>query len=358
MTSNSAFLRIAAGLFFCVVLISCKKEAPQEEQPVLLHEVQLDLPKEFPQIQTDPDNPLTEEGIELGRRLFYDIRLSGNNRISCASCHRQELAFSDGLALSNKGISGRPLLRHAPVLFNLAWANQGLFWDGGAKNLESQAFGPLTAEDEMHQDLYELEAELKAIPDYVNRFKLVFKQEIRSTDVVKALSQFQRTLISANSRYDQYTSKEAMLSIPELNGMNLYREKCSACHKDALFTDQAFHNNGLDASFGDEKEGIYQGHFSVSFNPADLGKFKTPSLRNVLISAPYMHDGRFNKIEEVLEHYNSGIKATPTVDPILYQNHGAIGIPLTEKEKKELIAFLGTLTDESFITNKKHGNPF
>lgn len=358
MTSNSAFLRVAAGLFFCAVLISCKKEAPQEEKPVLLHEVQLNLPKEFPQIQTDPDNPLTEEGIDLGRRLFYDVRLSGNNRISCASCHRQELAFSDGLALSNKGFSGRPLLRHAPALFNLAWANQGLFWDGGAKNLESQAFGPLTAEDEMYQDLYELEAELKAVPDYVNRFKLVFKQEIRSTDVVKALSQFQRTLISANSRYDQYLRKETMLSIEELNGVNLYREKCSACHKGALFTDQAFHNNGLDATFGDEKEGIYQGHFRVSFNPADLGKFKTPSLRNVLLTAPYMHDGRFNTIAEVLEHYNSGIKASPTVDPILYQDHGAIGIPLTEMEKKELIAFLGTLTDESFITNKKQGNPF
>jgi len=358
MTGNFAFLRIAAGLFFCAVLISCKKEVPQEEKPATLHEVQLRLPKEFPNIQTDPDNPLTEEGIELGRRLFYDIRLSGNNRISCASCHRQELAFSDGLALSNKGFSGRPLTRHAPALFNLAWANQGLFWDGGAKNLESQAFGPLTAEDEMHQDLYELEAELKAIPDYVDRFKLVFKQEIQSTDVVKALSQFQRTLISANSRYDQYLRKEATLSIEELNGMNLYHEKCSACHKGPLFTDQAFHNNGLDASFSDEKEGIYQGHFRVSFNPADLGKFKTPSLRNVLISAPYMHDGRFNTITEVLEHYNSRMKAAPTVDPILYQDHGAIGIPLTGTQKKKLIAFLGTLTDESFINNKKHGNPF
>lgn len=358
MISNSAFLGIAGGLFFSVLLISCKKEAVQEEKPAGLHEVQLRLPMEFPQIQTDPDNPLTEEGIELGRRLFYDLRLSGNNRISCASCHRQELAFSDGLALSNKGFSGRPLLRHAPVLFNLAWAGQGLFWDGGAKNLESQAFGPLTSEDEMHQDLYELEAELKAVPDYVNRFKLVFKQEIRSADVVKALSQFQRTLISANSRYDQYLRKEAMLSLPELKGMNLYREKCSACHKGALFTDQAFHNNGLDATFGDEKEGIYQGHFRVSFDPADLGKFKTPSLRNVLLTAPYMHDGRFHTIEEVLEHYNSGIKASQTVDPILYQDHGAIGIPLTETEKKELIAFLGTLTDESFITNKKQGNPF
>lgn len=357
MSGNSPFFRLAVGFFFLAALISCKKEVLPEEQTTMLHELELALPPHFPPVQKDPDNPLTEEGVELGRMLFYDVRLSGNNRISCASCHHQELAFSDGIALSNKGASGIVLPRHAPALFNLAWVKQGLFWDGGAKNLESQAFGPLTSEDEMHQDLYELERELKAIPDYVSRFKQVFKQEIRSADVVKALSQFQRTLISVDSGYDQYIRKEVSLSSTELNGMNLVLEKCSACHTGPLFTDQGFHNNGLDLVFGEEKEGIYQGHFRVSFKPEDMGKFKTPSLRNVLLTAPYMHDGRLKTIEEVLEHYNSGLKTSATLDPGLYQNHGAAGIPLNETEKKEIIAFLATLNDESFVRNKKQGNP-
>lgn len=358
-----SFCRFFPGFkafFFSTILllVSCKKEAaPEVLNPDGLHEVELLRPANFPAVMKQPDNRLTAEGIELGRRLFYDVRLSGNNRISCASCHHQDLAFSDGLALSNQGISGKTLDRHAPVLFNLAWADQGLFWDGGAKNLESQAFGPLTSADEMFQDLYELEAELKAIPDYVNRFKQVFNSAIKSADVVKALAQFQRTLISGNSRYDQYIRQEnsTVLNAEELLGMNLLQEKCGSCHAGALFTDQSFHNNGLDDHFSEDKEGIYQGHFRVSFNPSDLGKFKTPSLRNVLFSAPYMHDGRFKTLEEVLDHYQFGIKMSPTTDVSLFQNQGKPGIPMSTTERKAIIAFLNTLTDHEFIKNKVQG---
>lgn len=338
-----------------LLLISCKKEVPAVLMEDDLHAVELLRPANFPPIVEQPDNQLTAEGIELGRKLFYDVRLSGNNRISCASCHHQDMAFSDGLALSTQGFSGKQLNRHAPVLFNLAWADQGLFWDGGAKNLESQAFGPLTSEEEMHQDLYELEAELKAIPDYVKQFKQVFKSEIRSADVVKALAQFQRTLISGNSAYDQYIRQEksTVLKEEERLGMNLVAEKCGNCHSGALFTDQSFHNNGLEDHFPDDKEGIYQGHFRVSFNPSDLGNFKTPSLRNILLSAPYMHDGRFKTLEEVLDHYQNDIKISLTTDVSLFQNQGKPGIPMWKTERKAIIAFLNTLTDQEFITNTK-----
>ncbi|WP_316752241.1 cytochrome-c peroxidase [Pedobacter gandavensis] len=355
LKKSAAFRMFSLLIWTGLVLLSCKKEMPAVLTKEVLHPVELLRPANFPVIIAQPDNPLTAEGIELGRRLFYDVRLSGNNRISCASCHHQDLAFSDGLALSTQGLSGKQLVRHAPVLFNLAWANQGLFWDGGAKNLESQAFGPLTSEDEMHQDLYELEAELKAVPDYVQQFKQVFKAEIRSADVVKALAQFQRTLISANSPYDQYIRQEksALLNEEELLGMNLVASKCGNCHNGGLFTDQSFHNNGLDDHFPEDKEGIYQGHFRVSFNPSDLGKFKTPSLRNVLLSAPYMHDGRFKTLEEVLDHYQYDIRISLTTDVSLFQNQGKPGIPMSKLERKAIIAFLNSLTDQELISNKK-----
>ena len=356
-----SFTGIKASFFSAILLllfVSCKKESdPELVNPDSLHDLELPRPANFPAVMKQPDNRLTAEGIELGRRLFYDVRLSGNNRISCASCHHQDLAFSDGLALSNQGTSGKTLDRHAPVLFNLAWADQGLFWDGGAKNLESQAFGPLTSADEMHQDLYELEAELKAVPDYVSRFKQVFNSAIKSADVVKALAQFQRTLISGNSRYDQYIRQEksTVLNAEELLGMNLVQDKCGSCHTGALFTDHNFHNNGLDDHFSEANEGIYQGHFRVSFNPSDLGKFKTPSLRNVVLSAPYMHDGRFKTLEEVLDHYQYGIKLSSTTDVSLFQDQGKPGIPMSITERKAILAFLNTLTDHEFIKNKLQG---
>ncbi|WP_243732363.1 cytochrome-c peroxidase [Pedobacter duraquae] len=338
---------------------SCKKDNSAEETDLGPHTVQLEVPGNFPAAQQDLDNPLTAEGIALGRMLFYEVRLSGNNRISCASCHRQELAFTDGVALSTLGASGKKLERHAPALFNLAWEKTGLFWDGGSKNLESQAFGPLTSADEMHQDLLVMETELKQIPMYVALFKKAFGADITAANVVKALAQFQRTMISGTSRYDKYKRAESggSLNAAELLGMELVNSKCKSCHSGELFTDDGYHNNGIDSTFSDDLDGIFQGRFRVSFDPADLGKFKTPSLRNVLLTAPYMHDGRFKTIDEVLDHYNSGIKASPTTDRLLYQNQGTVGIPLSATERGAIIAFLNTLTDDEFINNKKFNNP-
>ncbi len=346
------FITVAAGL---APAAACNKnEVPVPDTYTL------QVPAHFPAPPAFDDNPLSEVGVELGRLLFYDKRLSGNNKISCGTCHRQDLAFSDALALANTGISGQTLHRTAPALINLAWANNGLFWDGGSTNLESQAFGPLTSPDEMGQNLAELVAELNAVSDYVSRFRQVFKDEIKSAYIVRALAQFQRTFISGSARYDKYVNKVpgVQLSPTELQGLSLIQQKCQGCHAGALFTDDDYHNNGLDADFSDDShEGIYQGRSRITYNPTDLGKFKTPTLRNVMLTAPYMHDGRFATIEAVLDHYSNGVQVSPTTDPLVMQNGGTAGIPLTITEKLAIIAFLHALTDTEFTANKKLSNP-
>lgn len=341
-----------------LITSSCKKEEVIETDPIL-RSVRLKVPANFPKYVDDIDNPLTEQGIELGRLLFYDKRLSGNNQISCASCHQQDLAFSDAVALNNIGVSRKTLDRHSPALINLAWANTGLFWDGGVTNLESQAFAPLTSADEMHQNLSELEFELKQVPAYVKLFNLVFNSEVKSVHVVKALAQFQRSLVSGDSKYDQFIRKENNVSLTnlELAGLNLVTEKCKICHSGELFTDNRYHNNGIDDAYSDELEGIHQGRYRITQIPFDMGKFKTPTLRNIMLTAPYMHDGRFKTIDEVLEHYNIGLKNSASIDLLLFQNGKQLGIPISISEKVAIKAFLNTLTDQHFITNKKFSNP-
>ena len=343
--------------FLAVALSACKKEPVMSVRDQIPTAVALAIPAGFPEVKANADNPLTVHGIALGRLLFYDTRLSGNNKVSCASCHHQDLAFSDGIALTDLGVSGDQLERHSPALFNLAWAD-GFFWDGGAKNLESQAFGPITNVHELQQDLNQLEWELLQVPDYVERFNAVFKDGVKATNVAKALAQFQLTLVSANSKYDQYQGGTAILSSIELSGMNIVNARCKSCHRGELFTDNAYHNNGLDKSFDDRFEGIHQGRYRITHDLPDMGKFKTPSLRNVMLTAPYMHDGRFSDINEVLDHYTSGMKISPSTDPLLYQNHGQVGIPLTTVERQSIISFLATLTDHEFLTNKKYSNPY
>lgn len=337
---------------------SCKKEEvslPTEDQRVVIA-----LPAHFPAFKDDVYNPLTKAGVALGRMLFYDPRLSENNKISCASCHRQNLAFSDGIALNNIGMSGNTLHRNAPALINLAWTNNGLFWDGGSTNLESQAFAPLASADEMHQNLDELVNELSAIPAYVVQFKQAFGTSITSGNIVKAIAQFERTLISASSKYDQYRSNPSQLTLTdqELKGLNLINKHCRNCHAGELFTDNLYHNNGLNSDFSnDEHEGIFQGRSRVSLDPYDLGKFKTPTLRNVLLTAPYMHDGRLKTIDDVILHYSNGVKLSPSLDPSLRQSDLSTGLKLTSDEREAIKASLSTLTDPTFIENPAFRDP-
>lgn len=330
-----------------LVYVSCSnQEAEYVENP----QYALRVPSNFPGPPATPDNPLTAAGVALGEKLFFDPMLSGNNQVSCATCHIPELAFSDGIALSSKGISGKSLMRHVPALINLAWADNGLFWDGGSKNLESQAFAPLAHEDEMFQDLMLLEQELTKNTQYSQLFKEAFNQEISSNLVMQALAQYQRTLVFAESTYDQYVrgEDEVLLNALEQDGYTIYLNKCAQCHASDLFTDNAYHNNGLDASFDNtDHDELFLGRFRVNRNLEDLGAYKTPTLRNVMITAPYMHDGRFETLEEVLEFYNSGVQDSEFLDPIL-KSENQVGIALSAQDKKALLAFLNTLTDTQF----------
>lgn len=308
-----------------------------------------------------PSNPLTKTGVELGRRLFYDPILSANKQVSCASCHHQSKGFSDGVAITTAGVSGKPLERHSPTLINLAWTDKGLFWDGGSTNLESQAFGPLTHADEMGMYLPVLVERLRADATYVELFHKAFGELPSEHRTAMALSQFQRMLISADAPYDLYRRGEQLdaLSADQLRGLNLVRQKCGSCHAGELFTDNDFHNNGIDDDFSDgSHEGIYWGRYRITYNPLDLGAFKTPTLRNVMVSAPYMHDGRFKTIDEVLNHYRFDIKDTPVTASVLYQNNDRVGIPMTDKEVEDIKSFLNALTDETFLKNREFSSPF
>lgn len=346
-------------LTLLMILLSCGKGEPFVVNDSL-HPIELKVPSNFPEPFLDSSNPLTTEGIALGRLLFYDVRLSGNNSISCASCHRPELAFTDAVPQTNIGFTGIPLPRNASALINLAWANNGLQWDGIATNLQAQALMPLTDLHEMNEKLPDLEAELKRIPDYVTKFRKVFNDDIKAELIAKALAQFQKTLISGDSKYDQYVRKENNVNLTaiELQGLNLVKQKCSNCHASELFTDNEFHNNGLDATFTDQSlGGVFTGRYRATKNVNDLGKFKTPTLRNAILTEPYMHDGRFITLAQVLDHYANGVKLSASLDLSLVQPNGRTGISLTTDEKTAIIAFLTTLTDYKFASNKEFSNP-
>jgi len=302
---------------------------------------------DFPQPER---NLLSEEGVALGKTLFFDRNLSANQKVSCASCHHPDHSFSDGVAFSSIGISGKPLLRHSPVLFNLAW-HEGWFWDGGAKNLESLNFGPLTHPDEMGANLPDLLAYLNSHPSYPKKFEVVFGElPILNAHVSRALAQYTRSLISQESRYDAWKNGETQLNEAEIRGYQLYRNHCASCHTEGLFTDTEYHNNGLDETYPDpfHLEGLYQGRYRISLDEKDRGAYKTASLRNVMLTAPYMHDGRFSTIEEVLDHYEKGIKRNASIATQLQKD-----ILLTHQEKEDLVAFLHTLSDFNFISNPK-----
>ena len=340
--------------FSLLALFSCHKpDAAQTPEPFSIA-VPANLAASVPFPER---NPFTREGVLLGRKLFYDPILSGNNKISCATCHNQTKAFSDGAALATHGISGNALHRNAPALQNLVWMN-GWFWDGGAKDLESLNFGPIKHKDEMGQNLTELVTELQNHPEYPALFKAAFQSDtISSTTITRALAQFQRTLISANSRYDKYVRNEGgKLDSEELAGLSLFKQKCSSCHATDFFTDFGYHNNGLDDAYSTDFESVAWGRGRITEKPEDIGKYKTPTLRNIALTAPYMHDGRFQTLEEVLEHYRSGIKLSATLAPEL-NTKNVPGIAISDAEKTKIIKFLQALTDPEFTSNPDFSRP-
>ena len=304
------------------------------------------------------NNPQTVEGVSLGRKLFYDPILSGDGTLACASCHSPEFSFTDSSQFST-GITMQQGNRNSMAIINAAWNWNGkFFWDGRANSLENQALGPVVNPLEMNNTWPNAMASLQADENYPTLFKAAFGTTvIDSTLVTMALAQFERTLISANSRFDQFLLGQISLSSAELSGFSIYMDEnggdCFHCHGQAnqpLWTDNDFHNNGLDATFLDNGLG------NVTGNSADNGKFKTPSLRNLAYTAPYMHDGRFETLDEVIDHYSSGLVSSSTVDPLLkYIGQG--GVQLTPSEKSDLKAFLLSLSEPEFTTNPNFQDP-
>ncbi|MBT5698475.1 MAG: c-type cytochrome, partial [Flavobacteriales bacterium] len=302
-------------------------------------------PYGFPDMIIPEDNPMTFEGVELGRKLFNDPILSGDGTQSCISCHIQSANFSDTNQFST-GINGMHGNRNASTIINSGWNNSN-FWDGRAITLEEQAFSPVVDPIEMNDTWSNVENKLNSNSEYIQLFKQAYNIDyIDSTHVVMAIAQFERTLISNNSKFDKYSRGEEVFTKSELNGFAIFNSEkgdCFHCHGTSLFTDNLFHNNGLDV-----EPFLDLGLGKITENTNDNGKFKTPTLRNIEVSAPYMHDGRFATLEKVIEHYDSGGHFSSTVDPLMKKL--GVGLNLTNQEKSDLIAFLKTLTDYDYIT--------
>ncbi len=342
-----------------MVFLNCQSDDRAEYQATPF---QLEIPLQFQEKLPAPlipeDNPLTEEGVALGRQLFFDPILSADGSLACAGCHRPQQSFDDPRQFSI-GVDGEAGFRNAMPLINLAWNfNESFNWSGSASSLETQAFEPVTNPIEMHNTWPQAVASLQSHPEYPSLFEQAFgSSQIDSALVTKALAQFERTLISGNSKFDRYLNGEATLSESEANGLAVFldeeRGDCFHCHgnpNSPLWTDNIFHNNGLDETFDDRGRG------DVTGDPRDFGLFKTPTLRNLAYTAPYMHDGRFATLDEVIDHYSKGLVYSETIDPLM-KKVAEGGVQLTDKDKADLKAFLLSLSDPEFITNSAHLPP-
>ena len=330
---------------FSYLLGSCKKN----ENPNHLTFLNQEIPEGFPDpVYKFSDNPLTKEGIELGRKLFYDGRLSLDGNYPCASCHQQIGAFGTYEHDRSHGYNGSHTLRNAPVLFNLAWQDK-FHWDGEFSSLFDEAAQPINGHIEMAESFTGVINKLQKDPEYRKQFRKVFRAEfINPEHILKALAQFTGSMVSANSKYDRYKKGLATFTAQEENGYQLFQAKCNTCHTEPLFTDYSLRNIGLPVdNFLDDF-----GKIRITHDPADSLKFKVPTLRNVYISSNYMHDGRFNTLAQCLNHYRNGIQQSTTLDPLLIN-----GIQLTNTEATDLALFLRTLTDSSFIKDSRFSKP-
>ncbi len=303
-------------------------------------------PEGFPIMDIPSDNALTEEGVLLGRTLFYDPILSGDSTLSCAGCHKPSTAFSDDRRFSI-GIDGSIGNRQAMQIINAGWLSK-VFWDGRAKSLEDQALAPVENPIEMKAHWPMVVDRLK----YSKKYRLLFHNAFGTADItkelaVKAIAQFERTMISYQSKFDRERLGKVFYSVEEQDGYDMFfteRGDCFHCHGGILLTDNQFHNNGLDTIPADS--GLEQ----VTHSEFDRGKFKTPTLRNISLTAPYMHDGRFRTLEEVINFYSEGLQPSKTIDPLMKAIRNG-GKHFSDYEKKALLAFLKTLTDTSFVNN-------
>ncbi len=325
-----------------ILLYACKKDVN------LASNVKEEIPSYFPPAYYNNtiNNPPTEQGFQLGRALFYDPILSIDSTISCASCHNIAHAFADHNLPISTGVGGAKGTRNSPALFNLQW-NKSFMWDGGINHIEVMSLAPLTNPLEMQNtSMSDVINRLSKSTKYQQAFELVFpNKEINDQNLFFALAQFMAKLNSVDSKYDQVRQGKAVFTAAEADGYLVFKTNCAICHQEPLFTDYSFRNNGTDSSF------IDKGRYLITLNTDDLGKFKVPSLRNVAITYPYMHNGKLKNLEDVITQYENP-QISATIDPFLLKP-----IQLTVAQKANLIAFINTLTDYTFIANPKFSEP-
>jgi cytochrome c peroxidase len=330
--------RIQSGILALLVLSACKKEAPE----ITISNDAFPIPAGFPKIEFPDDNQFTIERWKLGKKLFYEKALSLNNTVSCGSCHNPELAFSDDVALS-LGDSGKVGRSNAPTLANVAY-HPYFTRAGGVPTLEMQILVPIQEHDEFNTNIVDIAERLKQIPEYVEAAQNSYNREMDPFVITRAIAAFERSLISGNSRYDAYIQNGDfdVLNDQEKRGLQLFlsdKTNCSKCHTGFDFTNYAFENNGLYTDYTD------LGRFRVTGVETDRAKFKVPSLRNIELTAPYMHDGSMLTLESIVEHYNSGGAIHPSKSQFVKP------LGLTQEEKDDLVAFLKSLTDAAFAGN-------
>lgn len=359
---------LLAGLMIVVMVVAgCRNDPEEVLEPAPIDPpgtpLTVEIPANFSPMPIPADNPFTVEGVALGRYLFYEELLSGDNTMSCASCHSPEVAFTDDGNQFSTGIDGIQGTRNSMALINLAWDTR-YFWDGRVFTLEEQILRPVRDPIEMHETWTNAVDELQAHDAYPGLFQAAFgTSTIDSLLAAKAMAQFLRTMISGNSRFDRFQRGQLFPTIDEQLGIALTEQEggpppagqwgadCFHCHPSAggRHTDGLLHNNGLDSQFTDLGAG------GITGLAEDMGRFKTPTLRNVALTAPYMHDGRFQTLEEVIDHYNSGGHPSPTIDVFMKYQVG--GLQLTPEKKQQLLAYLNMLTDMDFVNNPAFQDP-
>ncbi len=333
-----------SGVLLLLLLFACEKD-DTIPSPVVPDnpEIALDIPPGFPVLNASLlENPPTQYGVLLGERLFQEKKLSGNNTISCATCHQQGSAFADHHPQS-VGIYGRVGLRNTPALQNLAFMKR-YNWDGNKLDLKSQALVPIITHEEMNASIVEVIKKLNLEHEYKTLFEQAFGDPTITPDrIYQSLAQYQYTLISANSKYDRVRRKEEEFTLPEARGYQLFQQKCGSCHSTELFTDQSFRNVGFPLNSSTEEAGRAR----VTGLSSDWMRFRVPSLRNAAFTAPYGSFGQFPTLKSVLDYFDQGVLKADNLDPILKANGNRI--PMTEQEKLDIIDFIHTLSDAAFL---------
>lgn len=324
--SKRTLLKAASVAFFFTLFTACQKEEPVVSSPQ-----RLNLPPGFPEVEFPEDNPLTEASWQLGEKLFFETKLSRDSSISCASCHKAEFALADNTPVS-PGVDGRLGTRNTPSLFNVAY-HPYFTREGGLPTLEMQVLVPIQEHAEMDFNIVDVALRLQQDPEYVRLAREAYDQEVNPFVITRALGVFERTLLSGNSAVDRFERGElTALTAQERRGRDLFNTlHCTSCHGGFLYTSHAFENNGLDSAYTDP------GRFRLTGDSADLARFKTPSLRLVGQTAPYMHDGRFETLLEVVQHYNTGGANHPNKSELITP------LGLTQQEMADLVAFLEVL---------------